>query len=789
MLKNYFKLAYRNLLNNKLVALINIVGLSIAIAASITVFLYLQNEWTTNYFHENGERIFILEYTLDYNNETQIRGDVPIPLGQAITDDFPQIEQFARMDRWNSSVYLGDRVFYESVSFADPSFFNLFTFPLDRGTPQILYEPNAIVISSKLADKYFQDENPMDKVLTIVFSNQEKRVYTIKGVAAPFPENAGFSFDIMAGMNAYQDISESGMNDWANHVSSTFIQLKEGTDADLITSNMDKYISIQNEANKNLQVQAFVLDNLIHPNPKAHEVIGRPSTVTHPLVLFLFGLLAPLMLALSCFNYINIALGVAGKRLTEIGIRKAIGGRKTQLVAQFMTENLLLCFLALLLGLLFAQQILIPLSNASQTQQISLSLSQNPSLWIFLVVLLAFVGMASGAYPAFYISAFQPSTIFKGSQRIIKKNKLTRLFLGVQFILAFGIVITAVLLLAMGKKWTNMDWGYQPDASFVVRLDHAEQYDILKNELARVPYVQKVAGSVNHIGHFNSRKPIKIGEQTTEAIQFEVDADYFEVLGLRLRQGRFFDADRPLADAQTVVINQILAEEQEWENPIGKRLLREGQPYQVVGVVENFKTTGQSDQQAVAIFPSQQEAYNYMAIRHDTGSGEQLESFIRDRWTALYADIPLYCFHQKLVFDDFYRSVEEGYTTFSYIAALALLIACMGLFGLSIQNYTRFLKEASIRKILGASVGQVLLLANKSFIILLLIASIVATTLCWIGMQTLLTTSREHIGNLQLGVLPYLLANLLVLVTACIAISGQSYKLTKANPANALKEE
>ena len=789
MLKNYFVLAYRNLLKNKLVSLINIFGLSIAIAASITVFLYLQNEWTKDHFHENGERIFMVEYAVDYNEETQIWGNVPMPLGPALADDFPQIEQFVRVDRLGCSVYLGDRVFYESVYFADPGYFDLFTFPLAEGRPRVLNDPNAIIISSALADKYFKGVDAMNKVLTIVFSNQEKRAFTIKGVAAPFPENAGLGFSIMAGMNAYTSISEASLNDWTNHTSGTFIQLQDAADAGLIASGMDKYVAVQNEANKDLKIRSFVLDNLIHPNPGAHEVINRPSDVTHPLVLLLFGMLAPLMLALSCFNYINISLGLTGKRLTEIGIRKAIGGRKMQLVAQFMTENLLLCFLALWLGLAFAQEVLIPLSNANQAQQISLSLIQTPNLWIFLIVLLALVGLASGAYPAFYVSAFHPAAIFKGSQRVIKKNKLTRLFLAVQFVIAFGIVITAVLLLSMGRKWMNLDWGYQPDATFMVRLGNAEQYEVLKNEAERFSYVKKVAGSVDHIGQSYSRVQIKIGERATRVVQFEVGADYPEALGLQLRQGRFFNVDRPTVDSQAVVINQILADQQGWTNPVGNTLLQNGQRYTVIGVTENFKVTGQSKQMPAAIFPSDQQAYNYLAIRHAAGAGQQVEAFVKDKWTALYPDVPLHFFHQALVFDDFYRNVKEGYTTFSYVAGLALLIACMGLFGLSIQNYTRFLKEASIRKVLGASVTQLLFIANKNFILLLVFASIVATGLCWLGMETLLQTNKEHLGDVQLGVLPYLLGNLLVLLAAIMAVSKQSYQLAKVNPADALKDD
>ena len=240
---------------------------------------------------------------------------------------------------------------------------------------------------------------------------------------------------------------------------------------------------------------------------------------------------------------------------------------------------------------------------------------------------------------------------------------------------------------------------------------------------------------------------------------------------------------------QAVVVNQTLVDQQEWANPIGKTIQQEGQRYEVIGVAENFKVSGFSKELPVAVFLANQEAYNYMAIRHTAGSEEQIAAFVKEKWATLYPDIPVHAFHQNLVFDNFYRSIDRGHIAFSYIAAIALLIACMGLFGLSIQNYARYLKEASIRKVLGASVSQVLLLANRKFIILLGIASVIATGLCWGLTQMLLLALKENIGELQLGITPFLVANLLVFITAVIAVSGQSYKLSKVTPADALRVE
>ncbi len=789
MLRNYLKLAYRNLFNNKAITFINIFGLSIAIGASITVFLVIQNHWTMDNFHKNGDQIYIAEYIVEHNGTEQTWGNAPVPLGEALANDFPQIELAVRVDNWGSKVYLEDRVFDESVYFADPTFFDMFTFPLTEGSPSVLNEPDAIILSTKLAEKYFKEDAPIGKALTIVFENQVKKIFTVKGVAAPFPENAGFKFDIITGFNTLSTIGEADETDWTRHIRGTFVQLKTEANVEDLSASMDKYVALQNAANKDLQIKSFVFDNLKNPNPKAYKVNRRPAYAAPPEVNLILAFLALMMIALSCFNYINIALGFAGKRLKEIGIRKAIGGQKIQLIVQFMSENLLLCTFALLLGVAIAQAAIIPVFNSIMALKISLGISQNPSLWLFLIGLLVFTAIASGAYPAFYISAFQPASIFRGSQQIVKKNKLTRLFLGIQFVLAFGIVIYSVLMFSAGNYYESMDWGYQPDKTLMVRLENANQYERLKNEISRSPYVETVGGSVNHIGEAMARSPIKIGEQETEVVQFEVGTDYFEALGLQIRQGRFFDAFRQVEDANSVVVNQIFVDQQGWKNPIGQTFRKDGQSYNIVGIVEDFRLAGYYIELPVVFYQGNSENYGYMAIRHTAGTSEQIEAYARKSWAGLYPEIPFNYFYQNLVFDGFHRTFKNATNAWGYLATLALLIACMGLFGLAKQNHNRFLKEASIRKVLGASTAQIILLANRNFIWMLLISSCIATVLCWSALQAVLYTVKEYMGDFSLGLMPFVLANLLVFATAIIAIGGQSYKLTKVAPADALRME
>ena len=628
MLKSYFKLSYRNLLSNKLVSFINIFGLSIAIACCIAVFLFLKNNWTMDNFHVNGDRIYMAEYVMDRPSGEQVWGNPPMPLGAALENDFPQVERSVRVLLQGVEVYLKDQVFEELVYFADPGYFDLFTFPLRSGSPLILNEPDAIVVSDELAQKYFPNEDAMGKAITISFSNQKKKVFTIKGVAEPFPENTGFKFDILAGIEAAATLEITEPDNWAALSRGTFVQMKPGADINVLTKNIDKYVALQNAAIEDRPIKSIIFDNLKNPNPQAHMVYRRPTEAPHPMMTVMFSALALLMMALSCFNYINISLGHSAKRLKEIAVRKAIGGKKRQLIWQFMSENMLLCAIALLLGLAFTQAFLVPLFNSIMVTKISLSFTKSPEILLFLLGLLAFTGVASGAYPAFYISSFKTVSIFRGKTMFSKKSKLTRAFLSVQFVLAFSTVIASVLLLTAGSYWKKLSWGYQPDQTLVVRLDEEGKYNLMKNEALQNSHVLQVGGSIQHVGESVWRQNIFIGEEEFETIRYDVGAGYFESLGLELQQGRFFDPLQKSADSLSTIVNQTFVLENNWSNPIGQQFRSNGEMFTVVGVVEDFKIVGTGATLPVVFRLAGEDDLNYLTLRYEPNTGEQVESFM-----------------------------------------------------------------------------------------------------------------------------------------------------------------
>ncbi len=786
MISTYFRLAWRHLLANKAVSLINIFGLSIAVACCISVYLFLQNYWSLDNFHAHGERIFIVEYLTEDNGETQTWGDAPAAMASALAADFPQVERVVRMKREGVKLFNQENVFEEVLVYADTGFFAMFTFPLRYGNPAALSDPNAIILSAAMAEKYFGEEMPVGRTLMLVTDEQERKQFIVQGVAKPFPNNLGFAFNLLTGYHPVHKTLQA--RDWKTGTNNcVFVQLRQSEDAARLAPLMARYLAPFNAGNPEAEVKSFALDNLRHPAPEAYHVMRRPAEAPHPALTMMFSLIALTMMALSCFNYVNISLGGVSRRLKEIGIRKVMGGQREQLIAQFMAENLLLCFIALLFGLMLTEAFLIPLLNASMVLKTKFSFADNVSLWLMLAGLLALTALASGAYPSLYVSSFKPVTIFTGRQKFSGKNVLRRSLLTAQFVLAFLAVIVTVVLLTAARHWEKLAWGYNPSQTLAVQLTDSQQFNLLRNEILKNPNVLRVAGTTNHVGQSWRRETVQIGEVKQKVARFDIGADYPEALGLDLVAGRFFEPHRRVEDESAVVVNETFLRNQGWNEALGKRLQIETKDYTIVGVAGDFKLFATGATHPALFFRAEENDFSNLVVRFAPGSGKQVAAQIEQDWQRLFTGIPCHQFFQSEVFDGFYRTFRNVSQSFGYIAGLALIIACMGLYGLATQHFSRRLKEVGMRKMLGASIAQILLLVNREFMILLLAAGALATALSVFGIQALLQNVERFTGSFRPGVSPFFLANLLVLLTAAVAVGRQSWNVAKVSLAEVLK--
>ena len=793
MLRNYVKLAYRTLLRNKAPSAINIVGLSIALACCVVVYIFLAAWHSMDSYHENGDRIFLAQHDVEREYQVETWGRMPMPLGPAMANDFPQVERTVRVN-WNqATVQHGDQALDELIMFVDGDFFEMLTFPLKYGSPDALADPNAVILSDRIARKYFGDSNPVGETLTLTFGRQYREVVTVGGVTEAFPSNTGFRFGFLMGFDRQRDLGLADLNDWSVMTSGLFVEVKEPEDIETITAQMDRYVAVQNAANTDWPIRSFAFDNFADPAPDAYLVRGRIAESAHPALSIMFIATALFMLALSCFNYINIALGSAAQRLKEIGMRKVIGGNKQQLVLQFMTENILLCLFALALGIVLAKVFLIPLFNSIFVFfQLDLTFADNLGLWAFLVGLLLFVGVASGAYPALYVASFQPITIFRGRQKLADNAWFTKAFLTFQFVLAFITVILSVVLTMNSRYAIQQDWGYNPAHTLIVELQEQSRYTLLRDALAQHPDIVSLAGTVNHIGRSSSEAVQQNPDGGTQTVmRYYVGPHYLQTMGLRLQAGRFFDAALASDATEAVVVNERFVQAQGWTEALGQSVRLDSTLYTVIGVVEDFTYFFLIEPQPAAFLASNGPSYNYLALHLRDDAGDEVKAFVEATWARLFPEAVLTQFYQKTVFDESYRQYNNVVRAFSYIAALALLIACMGLFGLASQNIARRMKEVSIRKVVGASVSHLAFLVNRGFLGQLALAATLATALCVIGLSVLMSVVRAHVplAHMPLTPVPFTLAYVLVFATAALAVGAQIYKLIDANPADVLRSE
>ncbi len=787
MFKSYLKSAVRSLLKNKVPSVINIVGLSIALASSVVVYLFLQVYYTLDTGHEHGDRIALVEHVVLRDEAEQTWGTAPLPLGPALEADLPQVERSARLVWERGDVRTDEYAFTERIGFADPSFFDVFTFPLQAGTPNALATRDQVILSDEAARKYFRDDDPLGRSLAITVGEAAPDVYTVGGVAAPFPNNASLRFDVLLSFDAQLPDLLAHADDWATPTGATFLLLRSAADFDGLAAQTVPYLDRQRVAGEDWPIERFTFERLTDPAPGAHHVLRRPTEAPHPALSMIMVALAGFMMALSCFNYINIALGSAVWRLKEIGVRKVVGGTKRQLIAQFMVENLLLCALALVLGLVLAWGVLVPLFNQVFVMQVELAFTENLGLWGFLVALLAFVGVAAGAYPAFYVTSFQPVRILRGRLDLSSRRWFSHTLTTAQFVIAFLAVIMTAFLTLNGRYLLDQSWGYDPDDTFVVRLSDPEQFDLLRDAAMSQATVLSVAGSKDHVGSARSRVTYTLNAD--EATEYEADAytvgpTYADALGLRLHSGRFFDPARTSDDAEAVVITQHFADMRDWTEPLGQTLRLDETLYTVVGVVEDFLHDPIQRAQPT-IFLRADTGYRFLTVHAAPGSADAARAALEAAWTRQVPNLPFDAFAQREVFDLQYGSYLNLSRSIGYLAALALLIACMGLFGLASQNIARRLKEVSVRKVLGASVPHIVFLVNRTILVMLTVAAGIATAVTYSGLRVLIGLDVANV--MPLTPIPFVLAYALVLLTVAVSVASQSRTLALANPADVLR--
>ena len=798
MLKNYFKIAWRNLLRNKVYSAINVAGLATGISACILIFFFVKDELTYERHFDNYARIYRVVTDLNMQGQQDKFARSPGPLAAALEDFQPEVQMVARLlPIGKQTIWLEDKAFNEeNLFFASNTFFDIFSYEFLQGNPLTALDlPKTAVISNTLAEKYFgSTENAMGQALQF-----SKNAHIITGV---FKKNqqSHINADILLSESTLANLPAIALDHWFSMNWFTYVLVSGPDQEEIIQKRLDnlytKVIEPWTKENKISAELRFALQPIsdIHLKPERTYDISPAGNRSY---VYIFGLVAIFILLIACINYMNLATARSAKRAREVGLRKVVGAQRSQLIWQFVGESVLITLLAILLALASVEMML-PFFNTLTGKNFTHAAFLDSGFILTLLGIVLFVGLIAGSYPAFFLSKFKPAEVLKSDKNPRSSNAIFRKALVVvQFTISLILIIGTLVVYRQMQFLKNAPLGFRKEQILVIEVPIGDslligQMSRIKHELLQQPAVEKVSTSAQIPGERTSRAFLqtsendKIVEKSMAAIF--VDHDFVQLMGIKLVKGRDFSKNIPTDLKGAFLINEAAARYMGWKEPLGKKIVIADWDGQVVGVMKDFHYTSlhsNIEPLILALAPTTP-AYLLIRLHSDSYGLPRTLDAIASIWKKYDSKHPMEYYFLDDNFAKQYRSEEKMLAVFGYFAGLTILIACLGLFGLTSFTAEQRTKEIGVRKVLGSSVTDIVILLSKDFALLVLIAILLAIPVAWYGMHFWLKTFAYQLP-IQWWV--FVLAGLLALLVAMLTVSFQATKAAWLNPVKALRAD
>ncbi len=800
MAPNYLKVAFRNFKRSLIFSSINVFGLSIGIACCILITLFIRYEYSYDTFHSKSDRIFRVNkvVTEKTHSSEELHALTSGPMGIQMKEDYPDIEEVVRIRNWFNEVLItvdDTHIKIPDLVFVDSTFFDVFDFELISGKPNtVLTQPLTAVLSESTASLFFRDENPIGKTITAINGYE----FTVTGIVENAPENSHIQYDILV---SWSSVGPSALNfswmdsRWFPQSIYTYLLLNPNAEADNLESQFSEFMLQyfpQRADSYELYLQPF---SEIYLN--SSDILWiEPFKVGSSTSLRIFIIVAGLILLIACINFMNLSTAQATKRAEEVGIRKVYGAFRHQLASQFLGESILYSLSAFLLSILlvaFSK----PLLGYAQIDSSFLSLSENTSLVVLMFFGSIGVGVLAGLYPSAILSAFKPvSVLYNRKSNSIRGTGFRKVLVVLQFSLSIGLIIGTLVIYKQLDYALNSDLGFEKDQVIMLPIGNTEisnSGEAFKNELLSYSNILSASGSNSFPGStFSSYgiEPDGVDGSDTEWISNVLmisDHDLMDTYGFELTSGRYFEPGLSSDSIQSVVINQTLANALGWENPVGKRLdvpgnIPEGY---VIGVMKDFHTRSfRQDIEPLVIFMTPR--WDNISVKISSQNVNETLAFIESTWQEFD---PIHPFEYEFidqVFANLYEAEERMRSLLTLFSGLAILVACLGLFGLSIFSTNNRIKEIGIRKVLGSSVFNIVVLLSKDFVFLVIIGFLISAPASYYIINQWL---NDFTYRTSVGIFPFIIAGSIVLILALLTISSQAIRAAYMNPVKSLKNE
>ncbi len=790
MLRNYFKTAWRTLLKNKVYFSINTFGLSISIAVSFLMLLWVFDEYSMDKFHENDEQLFLVKRTIPLEDGAfDVYNGISYPLLRTAMEQLPEVEEYITLGgTFEDNLRIEDTDFRARGAYTNTAFFKSFSIPVLLGDMNSLdQKPEAIAISERLAKRFWGDawrERALGSPIHI-YDNGD---YAVEMVYADFPSHSSIQNDFYYGFERFLSQND-WMLEWGNNGMQGALLLKEGSNVSQLRKKLESLFqaNISGEFKEGILLHQFS-ENYLHNqfDEKAQVAGGRIEYVR------IFALAAIFLLVISCINFINLSTAYATKRSGEIGVRKVIGAKKNMLVGQFFMETSIITSIAFLIGLLIIV-LLLPFVNTLTGKELSIDITQ-PSLWLIIVGVFAFTTFLSGAYPSLIISSFRPVEALKGIGKEQKNTiSLRKGLVVLQFSLSILLIISALVIQQQVQYVNKKDLGIAKDHIISIHQDQAltEKYDALKNELMNSEAIVDVtlAGPSPLATPASSSGVSWPGKsQEQENLEFALlwtAHNFPTAFNIPVEQGNYYKEGTQ--DTLNLVINQTAAElMQLGEEPIGKTIQLWGSPRQIIGVLKDFHNRSMYETIQPTLFLLDPNDAGSLFIKLDGGQTEAGLASVNSVFEKVLPNLPLHYDFLDEQYAATYRTETLTGTLARYFAFISILLSCLGLFGLATFMARQRTKEIGIRKVLGASVNSITLLISKDFLKLIAFAILLASPLAYYFTNEWLSDFAYRI-NIPLWA--FALAGVLTLLVTLLTIGFQAVKSAMANPVNSLRTE
>jgi putative ABC transport system permease protein len=790
MFRNYIKIGFRSMTKNWSTSLINIFGLSLSVGCFITIFIFIDLQYSMDGFHTKKRDIYQVVMKVDTDNGIEQWGDTPYPLSRMISEDVSGVDGFFRIEFQYANVRYKKNVFREFMVFADPGYLENLDFKVIKGDPNTLNSLDKIVLSNEMAVKYFGDDDPIGKQLNLKFDGGKAKTLEVGAVLEEYPTNNSFGYGFLIPMVQFEQLELMGNKEWDYLTDANFIVLDEKTDPDLVLSFTDPYAEAFNKASDETTALGFRLIPLNQLSETGHEIIGSVANFSHPSGRISLMIIVVLLTLLASFNYMNISVASATKRLKEIGIRKVMGSYKKQIIYQFLTENLLQVMFALIIGTLLCYFLLLPGFNSLIPIPVLFKFSSVASVAGMFVGLLLFIGLVSGAYPSLYISRFMPVDIFRGSQRFGDSSVFSRILLGFQLIIAFLTIVGCFMFADNAIHQRNIEWGYEKQGLISIRTNSEEEFVNLKNEVEMMSEVLEVTSGQHHSGRSYSGAVVKQQETDIRTNILKVSPDYPEKMGMKLKTGRFFNPSLDRSNSPEALVDPLFVKRMGWESAVDQKVKIEGKEYRIVGelapvIIEQWHAYGDPTPTLIAVNAKEED--RYLVIKTNASDLYAFDEKLEAIWLDIAPNDPYMGEIQANVFDDFYRETKANVTIIVFISIVSTILACLGLFGLLSFNVQKRLKELSVRKVLGATRMSIVRLIARKYSLVVIISFIVGGVGGYFLMIQLIDSIYAEPKSEF--VLPVTLAVFIMTATIVLTLTGQILRATRVNPSVNLRSE